>query len=134
MVKVADIAKGEDSPEQTYHAVLDLLDAHPDLDAIYNVAGGNEGLARAIRERGRWRDIAILTHEANRITGPLVMEGVIDYLIAQDPRELLARAVEIAGARSGERSRQVWHFDFGVYTRFNLPGYALQAMRSLSGE
>ena len=36
-------------------AVRGLLEAHPDISALYNVAGGKQGLVRALQEIGRDR-------------------------------------------------------------------------------
>jgi LacI family transcriptional regulator len=125
-VKIADVAKGEDSPEQTYEAVRDLLNAHPNLDAIYNVAGGNLGLAQAVRESGRAGAIEVMTHETNHITAPLIREGIVQYAISQNPFDLLRQAVTLTdqGAASPKELHLV---DFGVYTSFNLPSYSVVA-------
>lgn len=123
-VTIVDEAQGEDSPERTYRAVADLLAAHPDLDAIYNVAGGNAGLARAVQEAGRAGEMLIITHEANRITAPLLREGVIHYLIAQHPADLLDGAIRAASEPTPRPGNGINLLDFGVYTKFNVPSYA----------
>jgi LacI family transcriptional regulator len=123
-VQVADVAKGEDSPEQTYDAVRALLLRHPDLDAIYNVAGGNGGLAQALTDSGRAQAVTVITHEVNHITAPLLRAGIIDYAIAQDPTQLLATAVELAAVPATARRKELNFVNFGVYTRFNLPEFA----------
>jgi LacI family transcriptional regulator len=87
-VVLADVARGEDSPQQTRRATLDLFAVHPEIAAVYNVAGGNLGLASALEELGHANDVIVITHEANRITIPLVKNGTMDFVIAQDPRAL----------------------------------------------
>jgi LacI family transcriptional regulator len=123
--RVADIAKGEDSPEQTYLAVQDLLAAHPDLDAIYNVAGGNVGLCRAINECGRAEPIYVVTHEANHVTVPLIRDGLIHYAIAQNPLDLMTRVVALLRGDATDARTGVSLADFGVYTKFNLPAFGI---------
>jgi LacI family transcriptional regulator len=127
-VKVADVAKGEDSPERTYEAVRDLLKAHPKLDAIYNVAGGNLGLAQAIRESGRVGAIEVMTHETNHITAPLIREGIVHYAISQNPADLLRTAMTLAGQGAKAGLKELHLVDFGVYTSFNLPSYSVASM------
>ena len=122
-VQIADVAKGEDSAERTYDAVRDLLKTHPTLDAIYNVAGGNLGLAQAVRESRRAERIHVMTHEANHITAPLVRAGVVQYVIAQSPLDLLERATAVVTRRRSVDTEDVHFVDFGVYTKFNLPRY-----------
>jgi Periplasmic binding protein domain len=52
-IQIVDIAKTDDSPERTFEATTILLRENPEIDGIYNVAGGNAGLAEAIRDTGR---------------------------------------------------------------------------------
>jgi len=120
-VQITDVVKGEDSPEQTYNAVRGLLAAHPDISALYNVAGGNQGLARAVQETGRSAEIFIVTHESNHVTAPLARQGLIDYLIAQNPFDLLRRVEEVLAQVSADRAKEINLVDFAVFTRFNLP-------------
>jgi ABC-type sugar transport system substrate-binding protein len=96
-VRAKAVGMGEDSPESTYDAVRGLLKTHPKLDAIYNVAGGNLGLAQAIRESGRADSIEVMTYETNHITAPLIREGIVHYAISQTPADLLRAAMTLAG-------------------------------------
>lgn len=129
-VQIADVAKGEDSPEQTYRAVRDLLRAHPNIGALYNVAGGNVGLTTALSESGRAHEIYVVTHEANHVTTPLIREGLIHCAISQSPLDLMTAAVALGDSRSDSPSNEVMLVDFGVYTKFNLPSYAVWGLPS----
>jgi LacI family transcriptional regulator len=122
-LEVADVAKGDDSPEQTFDAVSILLRSHSHVDAIYNVGGGNQGLADAVRNGGRSRDLIVVTHEVNHVTTPLARDGAIHFLLAQDPAALLSRVYDLLGQQKPVSNQQVHHVDFGVYTRFNLPSW-----------
>ncbi|MGX9148294.1 substrate-binding domain-containing protein [Mesorhizobium sp. 128a] len=125
-VVLTDAAKGEDSPEQTYLAVRDLLRKHPDVAAIYNVAGGNAGLARALKEAGLAGRTRVLTHEANSITVPLMRDDVVQYVIAQDPAEMIKLAASVAFAETPQPLKEQHLVDFGLHTRFNLPKFGLE--------
>lgn len=120
-IAIVHEAQGEDAYEGTREAAAEMLAAHPDLDAIYNVAGGNAGLAEALRAAGGAGRIRVLSHEANHITAPLVRERVIDYVLAQDTAAMLQEALRLATAPSLAGEPQVHHVDFGIYTRLNLP-------------
>lgn len=124
-IQVADVAKSDDSSERTYEAVKKLLREHPAIKGIYNVAGGNAGLAEAIVESGL--AVRVISHEANHITAPLVRNGLIHYLISQDPNELLKKALDIAAMDDDDITKEIYFIDFGVYTRFNLPDYGTAA-------
>lgn len=122
-IVITEAAKGEDSSEQTYLAVGQLLRTHPDIDAIYNVAGGNAGLARAVAESPRRRAIHVITHETNHITVPLLRRGDLHYAIAQHPGDLLARAAWRAEHQGA--AKELNFVDFAVYTQFNIPEFSL---------
>jgi LacI family transcriptional regulator len=124
---LADVVKGEDSRDQTRRAVSDLLSAHPDIRAIYNVAGGNLGVADALEEVDRQGEIFVVTHEANAITVPLLRSGILGFVMAQDPADLIRETVAaMSGPLGGSRS-EVRLVDFGIYSRFNIPQFGLVA-------
>lgn len=122
-ISLSGEALGEDSAELTRSAVLRLLQEQPALGAIYNVGGGNIGLTQAIAEAGKAGDILLVAHEVNGVTVPLLREGRIDYAIASDPSALLHRALELAASDPSTPPREALLFDFGVYTRFNIPQF-----------
>ena len=123
-VVVAGEAIGQDSPLVTRAVVRQLLESHPGIGAIYNMSGGNAGMAEAVAEVGRTRDILLITHEVNDITVPLLRTGKLDYLISQDPRDLLTEAVrQIDVLRSHRLTGEVL-VDFNVHTLFNIPSYS----------
>lgn len=116
-------AQGEDSFELTRDAVGRMLQAHPALGAVYNVGGGNGGLAEALRLAGR-QDMLVVGHEVNTVTAPLLRAGDMDFAIAAGPGRMLARALALAAVDPGQPLTQPSLLDFGVYTRFNLPVFA----------
>ena len=63
----------------------------------------------------------LVAHETNAITTPLLRENRIAYALASDPAALLAAALRVASDPGAEAES----LDFGVYTRFNLPSFAL---------
>jgi len=121
-------AIGQDNPQKTHAAIRRLLTDYPALGAIYNVAGGNLGLLEALRETGRGSDLMIVGHEVNHITQPILQEGIIDFVIAQSPTELLSTAMLQARQLKAQRDSDQSLIDFGVFTRFNLPAYGWEAV------
>jgi LacI family transcriptional regulator len=120
-IALTDVAKGEDSIEQTRDAVLGLIRDHPDLDALYNVAGGNAGLAAALDETGLADRIFVITHETNTITVPLMRRGLINLLIGQSPFLLLETAVRAAQGFEAPSGGEYRLLDFSIHTPFNIP-------------
>ena len=121
-VEVLEVIKGEDSDEATYDAARKLLLAKPNIVGIYNVAGGNRGLAQALAEsRHAYRPVYI-THELNRVTEPLLRTQQIDYLIVQDLDEMVRRATQFMRETPGDDrgSHALEHIPFRLLTQFNI--------------
>ena len=94
-VQLVEVIRGEDSPEAAYAATQELLQRRPAIAAIYNVAGANQGVAKALQEaRGRKRPLYI-THEVNADTEPLIRQHQINYLLTQDLDQLILQIGEI---------------------------------------
>jgi LacI family transcriptional regulator len=120
-VNLVEVIKGADSGAATYEATKRFLQEHGKLDAIYNVAGGNEGLAAALREHGLVGRTVYITHEVNRITEPLLRSDTIDYLLTQDLRLLLRTAVErLRAAGEGIAARGQSIIPIETYSRYSL--------------
>lgn len=122
-VVISGEAQGEDNADLTRNAVNRMLRDHPALGAIYNVGGGNVGLVEALRAADRASDMLVVGHEVNPVTAPLLRSGAMDFAIAGDPAALLSNALVLASEPDLARSSSSRHLDFGVYTRFNLPGF-----------
>ena len=79
-----------------------LLAQHPDLAGIYNIGGGPEGIARALKETGRQDDVVFVGHGLTQETRALLIDGVMDAVINQDPQGSLMECVSIfANIRAG---------------------------------
>ena len=112
---------GADSGAATYQATMRFLDEHKKLDGIYNVAGGNEGLAAALREHNLTGRTIYVTHEVNRVTEPLLRSDAIDYLLAQDLRLVLRTALEhLRSAREGRSVPTQAIIPIQTYSRYSL--------------
>nr|WP_292517078.1 substrate-binding domain-containing protein [Mesorhizobium sp.] len=75
-----------DDREKAYSEASALLERHPDLAAIYNVGAGNTGIARALKERGRAKEIIFLGHEVTDGIKQLLLDGTLDAVVDQNPR------------------------------------------------
>jgi len=119
-------AQGEDDPKKTQDAVVRLIKEQPAISAIYNVGGGNLGLFRAVQETGHEKDLMIVAHETNSTTVPILLAGIFDYLIAQDPSALVTESMRQATIAPSRRLRDTTILDFTIHTRFNIPGFGRQ--------
>ena len=121
-VEVLEVIKGEDSDEATYEAARKLLQATPNIVGVYNVAGGNSGLAQAVSELQHAYRPVYITHELNRVTEPLLRTEQIDYLIVQDLEEMVRRATQFLREIPAEdrRVHALEHVRFHLMTQFNI--------------
>ncbi len=121
-IEIVEVVKGDDSREATYEAALRLLRNRPDIAGIYNVAGGNFGLAKAIDEADLARRPLYIAHEVNDVTEPLLRKGVIDFLISQNIESLVraSRQVLTDLARGNGSVRELNHLPVQVVTEFTL--------------
>ncbi len=113
---------GNDSSETAYDATLKLFATKPNLAGLYNVAGGNRGLAQALSDMKLTYRPIFITHELNQVTEPLLREERIDYLITQDLDKLLDRTKRLL-QEAGDESRdlpEVNHLPIRVLTQFHL--------------
>jgi LacI family transcriptional regulator len=93
--RIVEIREIMDDRDRAYAETLSVLDAHPDLHAIYNAGAGNPGIARALRERGRAGRVVLIGHEATEGNKRLLLEGVMDAVIDQNPRVEAREALNV---------------------------------------
>jgi LacI family transcriptional regulator len=121
-VEVLEVIKGEDSDEATYGAARKLLQVKPNIRGVYNVAGGNRGLAEALAELSHAYRPVYITHELNRVTEPLLRARQIDYLIVQDLDEMVRRATQFMRGSPGDNRgpHVIGDIPFRLLTQFNI--------------
>lgn len=98
---IVELREMRDDREKAYTEAAALLDRHGDLAGIYNIGAGNQGVARALRERHLEGSVVFLGHELTEGTKQLLLEGTMDAIIDQNPRvearealNLLSQAVK----------------------------------------
>ena len=113
---------GNDSSETAYIATRKLFATKPNLAGLYNVAGGNRGLAQALSDMKLTYRPLYITHELNQVTEPLLREERIDYLLTQDLDKLLQRTKRLL-QEAVDQSRdlpEVNHLPIRLLTQFHL--------------
>jgi LacI family transcriptional regulator len=94
-VQLVEVIKGEDSSEAAYEATRELLRRRPAIAGIYNVAGGNQGVANALREARLPKPPLYIAHEVNAETERLIRQRQIDYLLTQDLDQMVLQLGEV---------------------------------------
>lgn len=94
-LNIVALREMRDDREQAFREASALLDRHADLAAIYNIGAGNTGIARALKERGREKEVVFIGHEATDDNKALLLDGTIDAVIDQNPRVEAREALNI---------------------------------------
>ncbi len=92
---VVGLREGHDDRDENYRHALTLLDEYPDLIGIYNVGGSSDGIARALRERGREHEVLFIGHGLTPDTRRYLVEDIMDVVITQSPDAILWNAMQI---------------------------------------
>ena len=101
-IEVVGLREGHDDEARNYRQTKTLLAQHPDLAGIYNIGGGPEGIARALKEAGRQHEVVFVGHGLTPETRALLIEGAMDAVITQNPQTALMDCVAIfANLRAG---------------------------------
>ena len=90
-LKIAASITGNDDIETTLSVVAQALQDNPNLVGIYNVGGGNEGIARALTENGLNEEMTFIGHNLTRKTYHYLLDGTMNTVIHQN----LKRAARI---------------------------------------
>jgi LacI family transcriptional regulator, galactose operon repressor len=120
---VLPVREGRDDRDKVQTVAEQLLSDHPDLIGLYNVGAGSGGIAAALDQAGRARDVVFITHELTEDTRRALIDGTIDIIINQDAghevrsaiRVLMSKADRAPLVDSMERIR------IDIYLRDNIP-------------
>lgn len=122
-IQVVGLREGHDEEARNYRQTKTLLAQHPDLAGIYNIGGGPEGIARALKEAGRQHEVVVVGHGLTPDTRSLLIEGAMDAVITQNPQAAMMDCVSIfANLRAGRPASQgVERPRTEIVLRENLP-------------
>lgn len=101
-LEIVELREVRDDLQRSLQEARGLLAAYAGLGGIYNIGAGNRGIAMALEESGRAREIVFIGHELTEHTRRLLLGGVMDAVIDQNPREEAAEAIDrlLAAVRS----------------------------------
>lgn len=94
------IAEVQDDTDMAYTTTMKILREHPTISAIYSMGAGNRGIAEAVRERGKQREIVIIGHELTRFSKQFLLDGTFDAIIDQHPRIQARDAIHLLTAET----------------------------------
>jgi LacI family transcriptional regulator, galactose operon repressor len=94
-IKVVGLREGHDDADRNYRQTRLLLGQHPDLVGIYNIGGAADGVARALKELNRARDVVFIGHGLTSDTRSFLLDGTMDAVITQNQLNTMMSCVGI---------------------------------------
>lgn len=92
---IIGVREGHDDFVENYQLTKSLLKQHPGLVAIYNTGGSSGGVATALREVEKARDIVFIGHGLSEDTRSMLIDGTMDVIISQDPSTIIHNVCQI---------------------------------------
>jgi LacI family transcriptional regulator len=83
--RIIDIRENHDDELESYKVTTAMLNEHPEINAVFIVAGGVNGAGRALKEFQASRLIRAISFDDVPTTKELVRNGVISATICQQP-------------------------------------------------
>jgi len=119
---VLPVIEGRDEDERSEKLTAKLLAKHPDIVGLYNVGAGTPGVAKALIEQGREK-IVFVGHDVTVVTRKLLLQGVMDAAISQNPGHEARAAVRVllALARGEPILSEQEKIRIDIVMRDNLP-------------
>lgn len=93
-IHVTETIENSDDEFESYDKTLDLLNRHPEINALYFTAGGVYGGCRAVLTAGR-KDIRIIAYDKIPTTRELVEKDIISATICQQPTVQGSRPLQL---------------------------------------
>lgn len=84
-IQIIDTVENHDNDVESFEKVTEMLTSHPQINALYFVAGGVYGGCKAVLSLGLTEKIKIFTYDNVSTTSDLVKQGIITATICQQP-------------------------------------------------
>ncbi|NIF22175.1 LacI family DNA-binding transcriptional regulator [Candidatus Pantoea multigeneris] len=111
-----------DESDKTYALMTKFLAKNPGTVGIYNSAGGNRGIARAIKEAQLAQDIVFVGHDLTEHTQKLLEQGDMDVVFSYDMKRVVKQAIDIASQPLEKISSSRIILPLITYTRYSWFG------------
>ena len=120
---VLPVLEGRDEDERSECLVTRLLCDHSDIVGLYNVGAGTPGVAKAMVDAGRAGQMVFIGHDVTVVTRKLLLQGVMDAVISQNPGHEARASVRalLALARGEPMLSEQEKIRIDIVMRDNLP-------------
>lgn len=126
-LSVLPVLEGRDEDDRSERVLARLLGKHADIVGLYNVGAGTQGVAKALNYKalsnaGR-DEVVFVGHDVTVLTRRLLLQGVMDAAISQNPGHEARAAVRVllALARGEPILSEQEKIRIDIVMRDNLP-------------
>ncbi len=122
-LEVLPVVEGHDDDDRSERITTRLLKEYPDMIGLYNVGAGTPGVAKALADSGRAGEVVFVGHDVTVVTRRLLLNGVMDAAISQNPGHEARSALRVllALARGEPILSEQEKIRIDIVMRDNLP-------------
>lgn len=120
-VQLLELRESREDRNKAHSETRALLEAHPDLTGIYNAGGATVGIAAALEDAGRDKDIVFVAHEATEENKAYLLSGTLDAVINQNARAQIAETLRTLSHAVKGREHTPDPLELQLVLRENLP-------------
>ncbi len=120
-LEVVELREVRDDRDRAFEEATALFRRHPDLAGIYNIGAGNSGIGRALVESRMAPGIIFVGHELTEHTKRLLLNGVMDAVIDQNPRVEAREALSMLSRAARAQPNDYHPPRLQVIFRENIP-------------
>jgi LacI family transcriptional regulator len=137
-LSVLPVLEGRDEDERSEQLLARLFGRYADIVGLYNVGAGTQGVAKALGDKalsdkasgdrasgdvGRDKQVVFVGHDVTALTRRLLLQGVMDAAISQNPGHEARAAVRVllALARGEPILHEQEKIRIDIVMRDNLP-------------
>lgn len=84
-LEIVHFAEVSDDRAKAYQQTKQLLE-RADIDGIYSIGAGNQGIVQALKETRKGREIVFIGHDLTDTTRTALLDRTMDAVIDQNPR------------------------------------------------
>ena len=121
-IQIKETIQTTDTSEESYKHVKKYIKNNGPPLGIYNITGGNLGVADAIKDMG-FNDISFVGHELNQNTLMLLNSDRMDYIIGHDVKYELKKAVQLIGDFYKNEILKNITSNIMIFNKYNCPKF-----------
>ncbi|SEL30991.1 LacI family DNA-binding transcriptional regulator [Pacificibacter marinus] len=119
---IAALTEVSDDRDLAYEETLRILEKNK-INAIYSIGAGNQGIARALQEKGISRKTVFVAHDITEATRVMLIDRTLDAVIDQNPKVQAREVIKLLASTVHGKSEPEYPPRLQVILRENIPSY-----------